>query len=276
MESEQYLAAAEKKYKQNLENFISGIFRESFLPSHGPGHHRRVWKYGCELAVNGLFQVRDELSALKLLIACYLHDAGMAYERGEMHGKRSMELCRIFLRKNHLHDEDFEDVLGAIENHDKKDYSEAGDPSSLKLILSIADDLDAFGFTGIYRYIEIYLERNVPLNQLGRKIGINAGTRYENFRKHCSHSPDLLNRHSIRYRVLEDFCLNYTMQSVSYIFGTGSPQGFCGIAEIIGEMLKQKIYPGTEMNRYIAERACSDTVILRFSGELEKEMSEAI
>ena len=28
-------------------------------------------------------------------------------------------------------------------------------------ILSVADDLDAFGFTGIYRYLEIYLTRGI-------------------------------------------------------------------------------------------------------------------
>jgi hypothetical protein len=28
-------------------------------------------------------------------------------------------------------------------------------------ILSVADDLDAFGYIGIYRYIEIYLERGI-------------------------------------------------------------------------------------------------------------------
>ncbi|NMC41649.1 MAG: HD domain-containing protein [Bacteroidales bacterium] len=276
MESEQFLFAAEKKYKQNLENFISGIFRESFLPSHGPGHHSRVWKYACELAQANLFPVPDEQSAVKLLIACYLHDAGMAYERGEKHGKRSMELCRIFLRENHLPDNDYEDVLGAIENHDNKDYTAISDSSPLRLILGIADDLDAFGFIGIYRYIEIYLERNIPLNQLSEKIRINAASRFENFRKHCSRSPVLLNRHSKRYSILENFCHNYAMESARYIFGTDSPEGFCGIAEIIGDMLKQKLYPGAEMNRYVTERGYKDPVILWFSGELEKETAGAI
>ena len=41
-------------------------------------------------------------------------------------------------------------------------------------MLSVADDLDAFGFTGIYRYSEIYLMRGINPNQLGHLIIENA------------------------------------------------------------------------------------------------------
>lgn len=275
METMQYLAAAEKTFRQKLENFISLVFRESFLPSHGPGHHARVWQYALELAATGKFSLSDEISAAKLIMACYLHDSGMAIERGERHGKESMELCRVFLSQNGLNPDEYADLLEAIENHDNKNYQVTGNPSPLKLILNIADDLDAFGFTGIYRYIEIYTERNIPLRSLGEKIKSNAASRFENFRKHFFRYSDLFRRHSERYRVLEDYCMNYIIQSAEYSFGTGSPAGYCGIAEIISEMLRQNIDPCTGMEQYITERSYNDPVILWFSGNLRKELSGA-
>ena len=38
---------------------------------------------------------------------------------------------------------------------------------NLLTILSVADDLDAFGFIGIYRYSEIYLTRGIDPEKIG-------------------------------------------------------------------------------------------------------------
>ena len=50
-------------------------------------------------------------------------------------------------------------------------------------ILSVADDLDAFGYTGIYRYSEIYLTRGISPKEIGNLIRENASRRYHNFEK---------------------------------------------------------------------------------------------
>ena len=41
----------------------------------------------------------------------------------------------------------------------EKNIPVASKPNELLTILSVADDLDAFGFSGIFRYSEIYLIR---------------------------------------------------------------------------------------------------------------------
>ena len=85
----------------------------------------------------------------------------MSVDPGVKHGKHSRDLCQRFLMENNLPENDFTDVLEAIENHDNKDYSGNTIQNDLLTILSISDDLDAFGITGIYRYSEIYLTRGI-------------------------------------------------------------------------------------------------------------------
>ena len=85
------------------------------------------------------------------------------------------------LRNTILMKNDYKDVLETIENHDNKDYPQAAEGiSALLNVLSVADDLDAFGFTGIYRYSEIYLARGINPLKLGNLIRENAAGRFEN------------------------------------------------------------------------------------------------
>ena len=39
--------------------------------------------------------------------------------------------------------------------------------NDLLTILSVSDDLDAFGYIGIYRYTEIYLTRGIDPEKIG-------------------------------------------------------------------------------------------------------------
>jgi len=41
--------SSEKKFRNLLEEFFREIYDSSFLPSHGIGHHRRVWRYAKEI-----------------------------------------------------------------------------------------------------------------------------------------------------------------------------------------------------------------------------------
>ncbi|HOK27367.1 MAG TPA: HD domain-containing protein [Bacteroidales bacterium] len=264
---------AGKKHQKSLEQFTEEVFRGIFLPSHGPAHHRRVWLYAVELASDSnLSVVKDvEQFACKLIIACYLHDTGMAYDRGERHGKKSAELCVRFLERYSLPEEEYADVLEAIERHDDKEASSDRGNNLLSLILNTADDLDAFGFTGIYRYIEIYLERDIPLKTLGERILSNASGRFENFRRFYGSRESLFKRHQRRFGIVEDFCNNYIKESEVYRFGTGRPYGYCGIAEVIGTMLQNRLTPMDGLDQSFITKNIDDSVIRWYFSELGRE-----
>ena len=95
---------AEHKYKKILEDFFITIYDEKKFSSHGIDHHRRVWIYAKELVKIRNDSDPPEYPDLesKLIIACYLHDIGMAINTGENHGRYSMDLCIRFLSNNHL------------------------------------------------------------------------------------------------------------------------------------------------------------------------------
>jgi len=149
----------EKKYLTTLEVFFMEKWGDTKLWSHDLSHHKRVWNYAKEL-LNYSDEVDNQFIE-KLLIACYLHDIGMVIERGEKHGIQSRRLCEEFLSRNEMNTSDFTDLLHVIEYHDNKNYQDSSGQNILFTILTVADDLDALGYIGIYRYAEIYLLRGV-------------------------------------------------------------------------------------------------------------------
>ncbi len=195
--------SAEELYKDLLESFFSGIYPLNKLMSHGLDHHKRVWGYAKELLQ--YTDNPDKLFIEKLIIACFLHDIGMSTDPGINHGFHSKKLTERFLSENNLRISDFQDVLEAIENHDNKDYDNSGAKTDLQTLLSVADDLDAFGYIGIYRYLEIYLERGVSQHLIGQVIRDNALKRFKNFELTFGKYPDLLEKHKNRYMILDNF-----------------------------------------------------------------------
>ena len=99
-----------------------------------------------------------------------MHDIGMSVDPGVKHGKHSRNLCLQFLNKNNLPETDYRDALEAIEYHDNKDYISNSFKNYLLTVLSVSDDLDAFGITGIFRYSEIYLTRGIDPEKIGYLI----------------------------------------------------------------------------------------------------------
>jgi len=194
---------SEEKYLLSVEAFFKDKWGDTKLWSHDLSHHRRVWEYAKEL-----LQYSGDTGQLfieKLLIACYLHDIGMSIDPGEKHGIRSRMICELFLEENKIISTDYADLLQAIENHDNKNYSDSTLKNRLLLLLSAADDLDAFGYTGILRYADIYLERDVSITDLGRMVIENSGNRFQNFEKAFSDFPGLVEKHRTRYQVLHRF-----------------------------------------------------------------------
>ncbi len=273
MNNYEALVSAETKHRKNLEHFLEEVFRDVFLPSHGPEHHLRVWINAMELSATGISGHFDEKFAEKLIIACFLHDAGMAYDRSEKHGVVSMELCRKFLIENNMPEDEFTEVLDAIMKHDDKSYKTGSRVTPLNIILNIADDLDAFGFTGIYRYIEIFSERGIPLNQMAEKVLNNATARFQNFTDYFGSYKELYEKHLQRFKILEDFFRNYMRQSEIYSFGTESPEGYCGIAEVIQYMFVHCMsLKYLQISNYF-RKLSDDPVITGFFREFEKEIS---
>jgi len=111
----------------------------------------------------------------------------------------------LFLKENKIIPADHADLLQAIENHDNKEYTGNQPDNRLLLYLTVADDLDAFGYTGILRYADIYLERGVSITDLGRMVKENSAKRFQNFEKAFSIYPELIEKQRTRYQALLDF-----------------------------------------------------------------------
>ena len=265
------IESAEHKLKPILEEFFISVFDEKTLSSHGIDHHRRVWGYSKELF--NLIASRKPASFThllpKLIIASYLHDIGMSVESGIRHGKHSRDLCIMFLKKNNLPLQDYHDVLDAVENHDNKEYSGDSDVNDLLKILSVADDLDAFGYIGIYRYAEIYLMRGVDFFEIGNLIKKNAARRFDNFVKTFGFDDEFVWKHKKRYEILDKFFEEYNKQVPDYKFGGSAPSGYCGVIEMFAGILNYKI----ELKDICRDpdQYSTDLVICRYFKELASE-----
>lgn len=214
------IALAESKWLSFLKDYLAELFSEQSLPSHDLQHHLRVWNYGKDLLLN-LEQagrvLPDEKLAESLLLACMLHDAGMSRDRGPGHGKISAGIAADLMNLKAVEAEVNDMVLEAIELHDDKSYLQGQmltDKGKLNLLaaLNIADDLDAMGITGVYRYAEIYLARGIPMEELGLQVIANLSSRFNNFMKHCGRIPAMVITHSPRQHATESFFRNYNYQ----------------------------------------------------------------
>jgi len=265
------IKAAEDQYKQILEDFFISVYDEKSLPSHGLDHHRRVWEYAKEiLELLPSDNLRFSVLPSRLIVACYLHDIGMSVDRGERHGRQSRVFCTMFLVKNNLSESTWEDVLEAIENHDKKEYEDKSENNDLLTILAVSDDLDAFGFIGIYRYIEIYLIRRTDPMKIGYLIRENAETRFENFEETFSVLRPLIAKHKQRFKIIDNFFSKYNEQLTSYRFGTNNPTGYCGVLELILNM----VINNAELKEFLEEKSRfrDDLVITWFIEGLKHEL----
>lgn len=236
MELSEQIRLAETGYLDRLEKFFKRIFVDTNLSSHGLEHHQRVWYYARELlGLKGSNDPEhdDSRFAEKLLFASYLHDAGMSVDPGARHGIHSRAICEEFLLENRLDAGKYTDLLKAIEEHDNKNYAAGPDPPVLLKYLSVADDLDAFGFIGIYRYLEIYLKRKVEYSDLGYLVLENVEGRFRNLISAFGNSS-FTDAQLTRYEITRSFFTNYNKEVTAYNFGNSEPSGFCGVAEITG------------------------------------------
>jgi HD superfamily phosphodiesterase len=267
------IESAERKYKQVLEEFFITVYNEKILSSHGIDHHRRVWNYSKKLLPLLYEQKPFTISRFpsKLIIACYLHDTGMQVETGISHGKHGQDFCIRFLEKHHLPQNEYQEVLEAIGNHDLKDYKGSNIVNNLLTILSVADDLDAFGFTGIFRYSEINLIRGISPKEIGHLIIKNASHRFEYFVKTFGFSNEMVQEHRKRYEILDDFFNEYNKQAGLYQFGGKHITGYCGVMDLFTIMIKNNI----QLKDFLMkpDKYSFDPIIRWFFEDLKSELS---
>lgn len=266
--------SAELQYKQILEDFFVSVYDEKSLPSHGLEHHRRVWNYARELVL--LLDQHQFLTGhniiYKLIIACYLHDIGMSVDSGVKHGIHSRNLCARFLTENSIPIIDYQDLLEAVENHDNKEYNSSENKSDLLSILSVADDLDAFGFIGIYRYSEIYLARGINLKKIGILIKENASKRFSNFEQIFGFDKEIIQRHKKRYEILDNFFTEYSDQVENYNFTGTHHSGYCGVIELLKDAKDQNV--AFKNSKTLLKKYSNDQIIHWYFSELELESKD--
>lgn len=207
-----WIDRAEAIWLDELYENAKALFPDNLLPSHDHTHHMRVWNL-CKALLNEIatFNSRMDQSLVEgVLIAAFFHDLGMATSTREDHGMLGRELCLSWLGfKGKVRPERKEEILRAIELHDRKDVQiytsfSPETPPEILTFLSVADDLEALGIIGVYRYAEIYLKRGIPLEELGTRILANVKTRFEHLSDGCRLCNRLLEKYRQQY---EDLCL---------------------------------------------------------------------
>jgi HD superfamily phosphodiesterase len=184
---------AEGKWLPVIRPFFEHLSEGRWMPSHDFDHHRRVWRNACEFAGN--MNPVDEFFYEKLILACFFHDTGLLYDITSKHGAESRRICENFLT---IHTEkipfECQNLLEAIENHDNKEYGHSSPLpyNAIYHLLSKADDLDAFGALGAYRYTEIYLMREIETMEMPEMVLLNAERRFENLLKPENHLDPIL------------------------------------------------------------------------------------
>lgn len=269
------IESTEKKYLQILEEFFTEKWGKTLLYSHDINHHRRVWHFAKELleAVRLKKEIHKSELSCKLLIACYMHDLGMSVDLEIRHGIRSRELCKLFLLNNYIEVSDITDILDAVEYHDDKEYKTHGfNSNEILKILTVADDLDAFGYIGIYRYLEIYLARSIRKEDIGYEIRKNAFLRYLNFESTFKACSGLIERHKKRYLIIDEFFSSYNNQiENNHKFHQGNRYQINTVEAII-DAIKANIPP--EEIRNTCQKISSYPALGKFIDQFSSELNE--
>jgi hypothetical protein len=188
--------------------YINNIFSKYNIPSHDTSHHIRTWYNAKKIADIAPEQFSDKkLEAL--MIACLFHDTGLSVTKSEKHGNYSALIFNDFCKQTGYSSAYNKCIYKAIIDHDKKDYinRDKKDRFSIYNILPVADDLDALGYIGIFRYAEIYVLRGLSTDDIPCKILKNATGRWNNL-KSIYRESNLSSIFEDKYRVLTSFYNN--------------------------------------------------------------------
>ena len=249
----------EQKWLKTLFKVCRDTFSDSFLPSHDETHHYRVWLIARELISElGTQDIHfSETDIEKILIAVFFHDVGMAKNLDKEHGKISRDICENFFKINpEKKIRGLNEVYEAIEKHDDKEYKNNihlhKDPKNLFSILSVSDDLDAFGIIGIYRYAEIFLMRNININELPDRVLDNITHRYHFFQKNYGSLTSFSEKQEARYLTIKTFYETLQKQLTDKANSSSIRYGPLGVINfIIQFVLERKSSPEVISKHFI-------------------------
>jgi hypothetical protein len=190
------------------------------------------------------------------------------------------EICEAYFQENVLKPPPrFDEILIAIEQHDiKEGKTSVGFPPDrspgILDIVTVADDLEALGIIGIYRYIEIYLKRKTDLNDLGMRILRNASARYRNIEESCSNYPPLISEYRPQYAELVSFFDNYNQQLMVEQQARKVFHGHLGVANYIRTL---SVEGETGPEDYLKKTGTSNagTIVTEYFSALNNELSKA-
>jgi hypothetical protein len=223
---DQQITTVEKKWLKKLFAFIKEEFSSVWLPSHDQTHHYRVWMHAKSLlndfSESTLF-IPENKFLESLIICCFFHDVGLTVTLDKRHGKESRKICeRYFDQPKEIDDLNFPDILNTIEQHDEKNYVKLPDTTDhfLHTLLSVSDDIDAFGAIGVLRYFEIYWLRNIPFNEIPQKVISNASMRFDHFKSIFPGGSPIIDEYIANYQYLIKF-YTHVREENSYIDNPG-------------------------------------------------------
>ena len=207
------IAEVEQQWLSLLYNHCRKTFEGCFIPSHDHYHHYRVWHFARQLfsALDHAGKCPPTAKIEQAIISVFFHDLGLSRTLEENHGAESRDMCIDFFRSNKLpYPGGFDEILHAIEKHDEKSVIQATPGGAagkygLLNILRTCDDLDAFGYTGIYRYAEIYMLRGITDDILAERVLPNLANRYQNFSAASRELAAFAREQDSRYQVTSDF-----------------------------------------------------------------------
>ena len=268
----------EQKWLKTLFKVCRDTFSNSFLPSHNEIHHYRVWLIARELISElGTHDIYfSETDIEKILIAVFFHDVGMAKNLDKDHGKISREIYEDFFKRNPNEIiKGLNEIYKAIENHDDKEYKNNihlhKDPKNLFSILSVSDDLDAFGIIGIYRYAEIFLMRNININELPDKVLDNITHRYHFFQKNYGFLVRFAEKQKARYLTIKSFYEALQKQLTDKAYSSSIRYGPLGVINsIIHFVLERKLSPEV-ISEHIMKNV-DDLFVKEFFEQFDLEM----
>jgi HD superfamily phosphodiesterase len=267
-----WIDRAEASWLDELYANAENLYRNSSLPSHDHSHHLRVWNLSKTLLreIATFNSTIDQSLVEGILIAAFFHDLGMVYSTRVDHGHLGVELClEWFKAKDRDRPENFDEILRAIELHDRKDEQihssfQRETPPEILGIISVADDLEAMGIIGIYRYAEIYLRRGISLEELGDRILENASARFENLSRACLLCGRVIENYRQQYEELRLFFEAYKHQLLTVSQADTVSSGPLGVINYIRTPGREK----SELDR--ADREVSD-----YFRKLEHELDQA-
>ena len=272
------LQKVEKSWLIPLYTTCQHAFGQTHLPSHNEDHHLRVWILARDLIKQlekqAIIFTRSDLT--KIIIAAFLHDTGMSVTIDKTHGKESKKICKKFVEQYKPEGiDDPQELLDVIENHDDKEYqnkfAKIRNPKHLFKILSVCDDLDAFGLTGVYRYIEIYLMRGIPVKNIASIVLKNLTSRIDYFTGSFSNIEKFHKKHVKRFDLTWDFFTDLN-NHIIHENKTNSLSGPPGVINLINNHVISEKRAPVEASKFIIRNTTDDFVRNYFRG-LKSELS---